>query len=272
MNKELSKIAITKFSNGQMTSTEDSVAAEEPLEISINYLVDGAYQSKNISITMRTPGNDKELALGFLFTEGILKRVSDIKSTQQVSENSIHIIFSESTEFDLSKLDRHFYTSSSCGVCGKSSIDSLKTVKNTYSISESFKIKQDTILSLNQKVIVAQSVFERTGGLHASGLFNKDGDLLDVFEDIGRHNALDKLIGKNFHSDLLPLSESILFLSGRACYELIQKAAMAEIPMICAIGAPSSLAIELAKEFDITLIGFLKSQSFNIYNRPDRII
>lgn len=268
---ETSTLNIYKYTQQGFYKAEDHLAKEEPLEIKLRFHSAGRVQEKNISITMRTPGNDAELAVGFLFTEGIIRTPAEIANTAQTDVNSICVELVEQASTDLSRIERHFYTSSSCGVCGKSSIDSLRTVSHKKPLEDGLVIAPEIAFSMNEKVKLQQKVFNSTGGLHASALFNRDGELLDVFEDIGRHNALDKLIGRYLTAKTYPLSESVLFLSGRACYELIQKAVMADIPIICALGAPSSLAVELASEFNVTLIGFLKNDGFNIYNGGSRL-
>jgi FdhD protein len=269
--KETASIFIHRWKAEQIVEVTDVVAIEEPLEISLSYWVSDAPIKKNISITMRTPGKDKELAIGFLFTEGILLDMATVDKVEQVSENEICVHVKQNVVLDLSKIERHFYTSSSCGVCGKSSIESIRTVQKRSNDDTLLQIDSSILLKLNEKVAIQQSIFESTGGLHASALFDSMGHFISVYEDVGRHNALDKLIGACFFQGKVPLRAHILFLSGRASFELIQKAAMAEIPIICALGAPSSLAIELAKEFNITLVGFLKMNSFNIYSCSSRI-
>ena len=220
---------------------------------------------------MRTPGNDEELALGFLFTEGIIKDVNQIISVNLSSENSITVSFRDDVNFDLKKLEKHFYTSSSCGVCGKTSIESIKTIKNNTKPNDTLIFNASLIYKLPFILRQNQNIFEQTGGLHASAIFDIDGQLILMNEDIGRHNALDKLIGSAFQNKLLPLENHLLLLSGRASFELIQKATMAGIHMVVAIGAPSSLAVELAHERRMTLIGFLKNDRFNIYCGENRI-
>jgi FdhD protein len=259
-------IQILKYKERKIHSYDDTISIEEPLEISLVYYLDGKKTKKNISITMRTPGKDRELAAGFLFTEGILSQPDSIEKISQFTPNEISIHLKENSAIDLSKIERHFYTSSSCGVCGKSSIDAIRVVKKQTTSSAPFKVSTDILLKLDAQVRNRQSVFESTGGLHASALFDTEGQFKYLFEDVGRHNALDKLIGFALLNNEIPLHQQLLFLSGRASFELIQKAAMAEIPIVCALGAPSSLAVSLAKEFNITLVGFLKSQSFNIYH------
>ncbi len=268
-NESVKQLSIHKFSESLLKVADDIVAVEEPLEIAI---LPSSGHKKPISITMRTPGQDKELAVGFLFTEGIIQNTTQIEAVQQISDNEILVVLKNDEAIDLSKIERHFYTNSSCGVCGKSSIDQLRSLNPSHKVADNIMISPQVLFELNKMVRQTQTVFQSTGGIHASALFNTDGILLSLFEDVGRHNALDKLIGHTVLSNHLPLDNNVLFLSGRASFELIQKAAMAGIPIICALGAPSSMAIELAKEFDITLIGFLKNHSFNVYSRTDRIL
>lgn len=256
---------IDRYENGSFQKLEDQLAVEEPLEIKIKYSEEGSIVEKNISVTMRTPGNDDELACGFLFTEGIIKNSAEIKSVTQNSENSICIQLNENIKPSENKLERNFYTTSSCGVCGKASIDAIATVSN-FKIKDKFKnVSPDIIISLPEKLSKQQEIFKSTGGLHASALFDLSGMFLELREDVGRHNALDKLIGSRLLKNIIPLNDTILLLSGRASFELIQKASMAGIPVVVAIGAPSSLALELAKESGITLIGFLRGEKYNRY-------
>lgn len=263
--------SIVSVSGNEITGILDTVAVEEPLEIAIT--IDAAEPPvirKNISITMRTPGGDTDLALGFLFTEGILVAPDQVDNIQH-KENGITLFLNTSKPIDLSKIERHFYTSSSCGICGKSSIASIKTVRPKFFKNQLFQVDKDLIKGLPEKLKLQQSTFHNTGGLHAAGIFDLGGKLIDLKEDIGRHNALDKLIGAAFNVNLLPLDKNLILLSGRASFELIQKAAMAGIQFVMSIGAPSSLAIELAVEFNITLIGFLNEQRYNVYHGAERI-
>ena len=268
------KIAINRVVKNQLNSTDDIVAIEEPLEIRLVYGSIENRISKNISVTMRTPSNDEELAIGFLFTEGILKNISEVKSLKKdiLNVNIISIELNENVTPEIQKLERNFYTTSSCGVCGKSSIDAIRVVsRNSNSTDFNIKIKSNLIYELPQILRQQQSIFDKTGGIHASALLALEGKFLALKEDVGRHNALDKLIGFCLQNGELDFSNKILLLSGRASFELIQKAAMAGIKLIAAVGAPSSLAIELAMEFDMTLIGFLKEDRFNIYCGAQRI-
>ena len=274
LQPSVSSLSIKKVNATNVSEADDWLAVEEPLEIRLGYGSPSGKTVKNISVTMRTPGHDKELALGFLFTEGIIKKTGDVDSVIQNSldGNSIVVKLNEGLDFDLKKLERHFYTSSSCGVCGKSSIEAVKTLTATTSAGQEFQMDAKLLTKLPDLLRLHQSVFESTGGLHASALFDTNGKLLLLYEDVGRHNALDKLIGAAFEKRMIPLAENILLLSGRASFELIQKAAMAGIQMVAAVGAPSSLAASLAKESDMTLVGFLRNERFNIYCGESRVM
>ncbi len=274
-------ISIIKVNQDEQITANDLLAVEEPLEIRIGFGPKENREQRNVSVTMRTPGNDFELALGFLFTEGIIQNINEIAqikycsevNTQQDNQNIVRVELYENIEIDFSKLQRNFYTTSSCGVCGKASIDAIKTVCNTETETTQTPVNQFIIKELPIKLRAQQNVFEYTGGLHACALFDLQGNLEILREDVGRHNALDKLIGaivgnKNRTDSF---QNKILLLSGRASFELIQKAAMAGIQVICAVGAPSSLAVQTAQEFGITLIGFLRENRFNIYCNPERI-
>jgi FdhD protein len=252
--------------------TEDLLAVEEPLEIRIVYGPENDRKQKNISVTMCTPGHDEELAVGFLFTEGIITHKDDIMNCGATGNNIVIAALRPGISFDPKKIERHFYTSSSCGVCGKSSIDAVKNVFGSQHEKDTIQIHSATLTGLPETLRKQQEVFEHTGGLHASALFELNGNLLLTREDVGRHNALDKLIGAALMNGDLPLNNHILLLSGRASFELIQKAATAGIKITCAVGAPSSLAVELAKETDMTLVGFLRDGRFNIYCGEKRII
>lgn len=270
-------LSIFKYSEGTLLETQDQTAVEEPLEISLQQ----GDELHNVSITMRTPGDDHALAIGFLYTEGIISCRQDIERLVYENEhlfpaidnNKICLKISDHATVDLNRLKRHFYTSSSCGVCGKASLDAVRTVDQTQKRFQSdlLRISPDMIMELPDRLRAAQEVFDQTGGLHASAFFGIDAELKILCEDVGRHNALDKLIGRAVLNDLLPLDQGILLLSGRASFELIQKAVMAGIRVVAAVGAPSSLAVELAQEFDVTLIGFLKKDRMNIYSNPNRI-
>lgn len=286
---------VRRISSEGSDEVADVLAIEEPLEIRIGF-PDGTH--KAVSITMRTPGEDGELAVGFLFTEGILKSPEQVRRvrhcgrnlrgsegapsrngdndgkgtlpTGRVSANTIRVDLTDGVELDLKRLERHFYTTSSCGVCGKSSIEALQAGANY--IESELTIGREVLHSLPEKLRAAQATFATTGGIHASALFNGDGSLDIVREDVGRHNALDKVIGAKFLNGETPLADKILLVSGRASFELVQKALMAGIPILAAVGAPSSLAVELGKEFGMTVIGFVRDGRFNIYCGEERIL
>jgi len=254
---------------------EDVLAVEEPLEIVLRTGKD--QMPSPVSVTMRTPGNDGELAVGFLFTEGIISSKKDLNEPigQQLTENQITISLHPDFDANLKKLKRNFFTTSSCGVCGKESIEAIKQVARIPVQKENIKVKSSDIFDLPGKLRSMQKTFASTGGIHASALFDLDGNLLELREDVGRHNALDKLIGAillKAEDEIFSLQNRILLLSGRASFELIQKAAMAGIPVVCAIGAPSSLAVETATEFGMTVIGFLNNGNCNIYCDEERIV
>lgn len=274
LNTTLKQIDLVKVTDCIPAYVMDSISIEEPLEIRICTSVDGKADYKNISVTMRTPGHDAELATGFLFTEGLISAISQIKAVDRLeapctrnNDNVVIVRLNDGFSPITSALDRNFYTTSSCGVCGKGSIAAIKTVSVFKDFTPiSCVIALDILYRLPDLLRAAQGNFSATGGIHAAGLFNLQGQLIALREDVGRHNALDKLVGNALSADLLPLQKHILVLSGRASFELVQKAAMAGIQIIAAIGAPSSLAVELAKEFDITLLGFLREHRCNIYN------
>lgn len=270
-------------------SLSDTLAVEEPLEIRVSYLQNDKRTNKAISITMRTPGDDAELAAGFLFTEGIIlspshidrirhcglkigKGSGTIDRAEALNSNTIRVDLNDGVEFDAERLKRHFYTSSSCGVCGKSSIEALHTGAKKIADCGHPKIASAVIHQLPNVLRESQDLFKETGGLHAAALFDTKGNLEIVREDVGRHNALDKVIGSRFLAGEMPLSDTILLVSGRASFELVQKALMAGIPILAAVGAPSSLAVEVASEFGITLVGFVRDRRFNIYCGAQRII
>lgn len=267
----IARMPIQKIQDTDVLEASDELAVEEPLEIRLQYGPAGHRREQSISVTMRTPGNDVQLATGFLYTEGILPDAGAVKGTYTGIPNSILISVREDVNPDVGKLQRHFYTTSSCGVCGKSSLDSLRTVCPSPAPVTHWHLTPEMLHPLPGMLRQQQEIFGSTGGLHACALFHRQGHLLALREDIGRHNALDKLIGWALQEVQLPLSDHILLLSGRACFELIQKAAMAGIKVVAAVGAPSSLAVELAKEYDMTLIGFLRDQRFNIYAGAHRI-
>lgn len=252
----------------------DLLAVEEPLEIRIRH----RQQERALSITMRTPGHDLELALGFLFGEGIIRSADQVLSADETNSEDqallgerITVHLSDDCAFDSAKLERHFYTTSSCGVCGKSSIDAVKIACPIPVQAEPFRVSNQAIAQLPEALKIYQNAFEQTGGIHAAAFFNAQGAIVQAREDVGRHNALDKLNGWALSSGQIPVVNRGLLLSGRASFELIQKASMAGVSMIVAVGAPSSLAVELAEELNITLVGFTKSHRFNVYSAAERI-
>lgn len=259
--------------------TPDLVVSEEPLEIRIGHGLEGDRKQFSLSVTMRTPGNDEALCVGFIFTEGIINSFDEVLSVKYCEdlgrkegmENLMRVELEPSVKIDSEQFKRNFYTTSSCGVCGKSSIDSIKVTCQPIG-NEEMLVAKKLLFAMPDKLRDAQKVFEHTGGLHACGLFDLEGNLIAHNEDVGRHNALDKLLGSMLmkHSD--DAQKSVLMLSGRICFELVQKALRAGIQIIAAVGAPSSLAINLADEFGITLIGFLKNERFNIYTGKQRVI
>lgn len=289
----ISPTEITRLDGEESSSRPDFVSVEEPLEIQL--LLDGQASPKSISVTMRTPGNDLALAAGFLFTEGIIRNGSDIHTIHANTDpngNRLCLEIDPKISIDLSKLERHFYTTSSCGVCGKASMDAVQQQCQIELPKTLWKVLPSTIYSLPGSLRAKQANFQQTGGIHGCALFDLSGNLIFSAEDVGRHNALDKLIGyfllhagsglslsddlNNYNSfstnvPSIPLSEHILLLSGRISFELVQKAAMAGIRFIAAVGAPSSLAIDLAEDMGITLIGFLRGDKCNIYTHPHRI-
>lgn len=276
---KVSSVKIQKIDHAASQEEVDLLAVEEPLEIRVGFGPETDRQQKSVSVTMRTPGNDLELAAGFLFTEGIISSpgelltVSHCNTTgeQENPENIVRAELHPDVSINLKSLERHFYTSSSCGVCGKTSIEAVR-IDHCQTISQDQPIiHQEIIRQLPEKLHNHQTIFKHTGGLHASALFDGSGALKLIREDVGRHNALDKLIGAALLSKSLPLANNIVLVSGRASFELIQKAVLAGCPILAAVGAPSSLAVSLAKEFGMTLIGFLKNDRFNIYSHMQRI-
>lgn len=274
MSSSVAQIPVHKINRAHaFTLEQDVLAVEEPLEIRLGYDADGQRTAKSISITMRTPGHDFDLAAGFLFTEGIVQRAEQIAGIQHCGgqKNVVRVDLQAGVPIDFERLQRHFYTSSSCGVCGKTSIEALQATACPTIPPTSLTLHAQVIHTLPDKLRAAQSVFDSTGGLHAAALFDWEGGLLDLREDVGRHNAVDKLIGAQFSAGNTPLSERLLLVSGRASFELVQKALMGGIPVLAAVGAPSSLAVELAGQFGMTLIGFVRDGRFNIYCGAERL-
>ena len=283
MKTNIITIPVQKVQGVSSSAEQDLLAVEEPLQLRLSFQSQGARRSKDLSITMRTPGHDVELAAGFLFTEGILQVPDQIVEIQgggsgknaKQNRNTVTVRLKRGVKLDWDLLERHFYLSSSCGVCGKASIEALQATGCPTLPSAKPLIDSSVIHRLPQTLRRSQAVFDRTGGLHAAALFNSTGKLLSMREDVGRHNALDKLIGAEFLKNRLPLSnrlaDRLLLLSGRTSFELVQKALMAGIPVLAAVGAPSSLAVELALRFQMTLVGFVRNDRFNIYSGGRRI-
>ena len=265
-------VAVCRIHGSETAVQSDELAVEEPLEIRLGYDRDGRHVVQSVSITMRTPGHDPDLAVGFLFTEGILTAPDQVAGVRSGDElNAVCVDLQPGVAVDLGRLERHFYTSSSCGVCGKVALDAVRVTCPIRLADDRPVIEASVVPGLPETLRAAQAVFERTGGLHASALFDVRGHLLDVREDVGRHNALDKLIGARFLAGHTPLSQNILLVSGRVSFELVQKAAVAGIPILAAVGAPFTLAVDLAREHGMTVIGFVRQDHYNIYTGARRI-
>ena len=275
-----SKYKVLKFISNKFENFEDLVSIEEPLEISLKFKENNEWVTQNLSITMRTPGNDEDLVRGFLFNEQIVQNIKDIESIESYGElvgqynikNKILATLNNSENVNISKIKRDFLTNSSCGVCGKSSLDALEIIKKDKTDSNEPKISKEVIVSSPNTLISNQSEFSKTGGIHASGLFDVDGELINLREDVGRHNALDKLIGSSMINDQIEPKNQFITCSGRLNFELVQKVLMTNIGIMVGVGAPTSLAIDLANKFDMTLIGFVKKDSFNIYTNNKKVI
>ncbi len=274
------EVSVLRFEPGARNEQDDYVALEEPMEIRVVFGPDGSRKDRSLAITMRTPDFDFELAAGFLLSEGIITGRDDVSGFEfcgSVAEgrhqgNIVRVELATGIELDIKSLQRHFYTTSSCGICGKGSIDAVQSQGLVACNRDSMHVDSELINRLPVLLRESQTVFHRTGGIHAAGLFDGSGTLLVTREDIGRHNSLDKLIGNQLLENKLPLAERILVLSGRTSFELVQKALVARIPMVIAVGAPSSLAVDLAQEFSVTLIGFVSGNRFNVYSHPRRIV
>ncbi len=282
---------VTRFKGEEARPASDTLAVEEPLEIQLRFGPADGRRDKSISVTMRTPGNDFELVAGFLMTEGIVSDAADISEITYVAgrtgssdaspdrvilpyqpeRNVVLVELIPGVQVSMANLERNFYTTSSCGICGKASLLALRTVCPPR-LPNRFQMEARVLYSLPDKLRAAQDVFEQTGGLHASGLFDAAGELHSIREDVGRHNAVDKLLGAEFLADQTPARDRMLLLSGRASFELLQKALMGGVAMVAAVGAPSSLAVQVAREFDITLVGFLRDDHFNVYHGEQRIL
>lgn len=265
-------VSIERIRQGSREVRDDLLAVEEPLEIRLVAPGEEGL-GRALSVTMRTPGQDTELALGFLYGEGIIRARTDVRGARHCGEsgNVMRIELASAPNRDLGDLQRNFYMTSSCGVCGKSSIEAVTGHIRVRRIAAGWQVSESVLAQLPSALRAAQMTFESTGGLHAVGLFDLAGKVVAAFEDVGRHNAFDKLVGSQLLADRLPLDQSIVLLSGRASFELVQKAAAAGVALLVAIGAPSSLAVNLAREAGMTLVGFLRDGNFNIYSHGQRI-
>ena len=275
-----SKYKVIKFKKNKFEKIDDLISIEEPLEISIKYKDQNEWVTRSLSITMRTPGHDEDLVRGFLFNEQIIQNLNEIESIESVGEkvgqykiqNKILITINNSKNINISKIKRDFLTNSSCGVCGKSSLDALEIIKKEKTFKDEPKLTKEIIINSPSILRQNQSEFSKTGGIHASGLFSSDGKLISLREDVGRHNALDKMIGNALNNNQIDPKNQFVTCSGRLNFELVQKVLMTNIGLMIGVGAPTSLAIDLANRFDMTLIGFVKEDSFNIYTNNQKVI
>ncbi len=270
---------VTRLDASGAREVRDDLVIEEPLEIALEHCEAGLWRRRPISITMRTPGHDGELAAGFLWGEGIVRRATDIRSVASIGpvggshrgQNAVCVSLDASVSVDWHRLERHVYASSSCGICGRATIDALESASHAGECEDSFEMRFDALVALPERIRGHQRAFERTGGLHAAALVRGDGNIVAVREDVGRHNAVDKVLGAQFLSGSDDLSACMLFLSGRASFELVQKALAARIGLVASIGAPSTLAVELARRFSMTLAGFVRDDRCNLYSMPERV-
>jgi len=275
-----SKYKVTKLIKGKLENIEDLISIEEPLEISLKFKDKEKWITKSLSITMRTPGHDEDLVRGFLFNEQIIQNIKDIETIvsfgdkvgQYNIQNKILVTLNNSQNVNISKVKKDFLTNSSCGVCGKSSLDALEIIKKEKTPKSNPKLSKDIIINSPLILRKKQSEFAKTGGIHASGLFSSNGSLISLREDVGRHNALDKMIGDSLVNDYLQPNDQFITCSGRLNFELVQKVLINNIGLMIGVGAPTSLAIDLANRFDMTLVGFVKEDSFNIYTNNQKII
>ena len=275
-----SKYKVIKFKKDKFENVEDFISIEEPLEISLKYKIQDSWVTNSLSITMRTPGHDEDLVRGFLFNEQIIQNLKDIESIESFGDkvgqykiqNKILVTLNNSRNINISKIKKDFLTNSSCGVCGKSSLDALEVIKKDKTPKLNPKLSQAVLINSPSVLRKNQSEFAKTGGIHASGLFSSNGDLVSLREDVGRHNALDKLIGDSLINNYLKPNDQFITCSGRLNFELVQKVLMTNIGLMIGVGAPTSLAIDLANRFDMTLVGFVKEDSFNIYTNNQKVI
>ena len=274
-----SKYKISKYKNSKLDDIEDHISIEEPLEMNLKYKDGKDWKQENLSITMRTPGDDENLSIGFLYNEQIIANINWIDKIESYGENNgqynfknkILITLNNSDNVNIAQVKRNFLMNSSCGVCGKTSLDALETLKQNKLNYPNKKINKNIIIESPEILRKNQTQFSITGGIHASGLFSNDGNLITLKEDVGRHNALDKLIGEALQKKLLNENDQFITCSGRLNFELVQKALINNIGLMIGVGAPTSLAIDLANRFDMTLVGFVKQDSFNIYSNSQRV-
>ena len=275
-----SKYKVIKFKKNKFENINDFISIEEPLEISLKYKEQDKWVQNSLSITMRTPGHDEDLVRGFLFNEQIIQNLDDIKNVESFGEkvgqyniqNKILVTLNNSKNVNISKIKKDFLTNSSCGVCGKSSLDALDILKKEKTPKSNPKLSKEVLINSPSILRRNQSEFAKTGGIHASGLFSSNGDLITLREDVGRHNALDKMIGNSLINNYLRPTDQFITCSGRLNFELVQKVLMTNIGFMIGVGAPTSLAIDLANKFDMTLVGFVKEDSFNIYTNNQKVI
>ena len=274
------KYKVLKFKKNKFENTDDLISIEEPLEISLKYKDQDKWSTNSLIITMRTPGHDEDLVRGFLYNEQIIQNISEIANIESFGDkvgkyniqNKIRITLNNSKNINISKIKRDFMTNSSCGVCGKSSLDALEIIKKEKTFRSGPKLTKEIIIQSPTILRNNQSEFSKTGGIHASGLFFSDGKLISLREDVGRHNALDKMIGDALKNKQIEAKNQFITCSGRLNFELVQKVLMTNIGLMIGVGAPTSLAIDLANRFDMTLIGFVKEDSFNIYTNNQKVI
>lgn len=263
---------ITRFGDGFAEKRSDALAVEEPLEIRLRWLCDGRWQEEPLTITMRTPGYDRELAAGLLLSEGIVQRREQILALENGEHSNVMLVqLASDHQLDIKRFQRNFLSTSSCGICGKMAIESLQLIHQPQLNHMMPAIAPTLLQSLPEQLKSSQSLFQKSGGMHAAGLFNVDGDLLMLCEDVGRHNAVDKLLGACLLEQAISISDCVLLVSGRAGFEIVQKALAANIALLAAVGAPTSLAIDLARAHGMTLVGFLKADGFNCYSGEQRL-
>ncbi len=274
------KYNVSKVKNSKVEEVKDSISVEEPLEMRLKFKNNDSWEIQNISITMRTPGNDEDLIRGFLFNERIVENLNNITSIEKKGDdvgdynlkNIIEATINDTKNLEIGKLKRNFITNSSCGVCGKTSLDAIEIIKNEKLDLNFPKLKKEIIVKSPELLRNMQSEFSKTGGIHASAIIDINGKVIAIKEDVGRHNALDKLLGFSHYKKLIDNHSQFIACSGRLNFELVQKALMSNIAIMVGVGAPTSLAIDLAKRFDMTLVGFVKSDSFNVYSNENRVI